>query len=84
MIIFFCNAHGFDNIDSSDTTSDGDDSDSGGGGGSREYNSAGSQFDGGGGGDDFGVFDFCEGEDQQHATKSRPPVDDEPRDAPLN
>ena len=78
-------AHGFDNIDSSDIASDDDDSDSGGGGGSREYNSVGSRFDGGdggGGGDDFGVFDFCEGEDQSHATTSVPPVDDEPRDAP--
>ena len=43
-------AHGFDNIDSSDSASDGDDSDFGGGGGSREYNSADSEFDGGGGG----------------------------------
>ena len=58
-------AHGFDNIDSSDSTFDGDDSDSGGGGGSREYNDAGSEFNGGGGSgdDDFGVFDFCKGED---------------------
>ena len=78
-------AHGFDTIDSSDTAFDGDNSDSGGGGGSREYNGAGSQFDGGGGsgggGDDLGVFDFCEGEDQAHATALVPPVDDEPRDA---
>ena len=43
-------AYGFDNIDSSDSTSDGDDSDSGGGGGSREYNGAGFEFDDGGGG----------------------------------
>ena len=78
-------AHGLDNIDSSDSASDGDDSDSGGGGGSREYNGAGFEFNGGvdgGGGDDFGVFDFCEGEDQPHATAPVPPVDDEPRDAP--
>ena len=57
----------------------------GGGGGrkSREYNSAGSQLDGGGGGggDDLGVFDFCEGEHQPHATVPVPPIDDEPRDA---
>ena len=72
-------AHGFDNIDSSDSVSDGFDSDFRGGGRSREYNGAGFEFDGGGGGggDDFGVFGFCEGEDQPHAT-----VDDEPRDAP--
>ena len=77
-------AHGFDTSDSSDIASSGDDSDSGGGGGSREYNSAGSQLDGGGGsgGADLGVFDFCEGEDQLHATAPVPPVDDEPRDAP--
>ena len=58
--------------------------DSGGGGGSREYNAAGSQFDGAGGsgGADLGVFDFCEGEDQPHATAPVPPVHDEPRDAP--
>ena len=78
--------HGFDTIDSSDTASDGDDSDSRGGGGSREYNGVGSQFDGGGGGggDDLGVFNFCEGEDQPHATAPIPPIDDEPRDAPPN
>ena len=35
-------AHGFDNIDSSDTASNGDDSDFGGGGESREFNGAGS------------------------------------------
>ena len=78
-------AHGFDTIDSSDTTSKfGDDSDSGGDGGSREYNGVDSQFDcgSGGGGDDLGVFDFCEGEDQPHATAPVPPLDDEPRDAP--
>ena len=77
-------AHGFDNIDSSDSASNGDDSDFRGGGGSREYNGAGSQFDGGGGGgdDNFGVFDFCEGEDQPHATAPVPPIDDEPRNAP--
>ena len=77
-------AHGFDTIDSSDTASSGDDSDSGGGGGSREYNGAGSQFDSGGGGGsaDLGVFNFCEGEDQPHATALVPPIDDEPRDAP--
>ena len=77
-------AYGFDTIDSSDTASTGDDSDSGGGGGSREYNDVGSQFDGGGGGGgaDLGVFDFCEGEDQPHATALVPPIDDEPRDAP--
>ena len=77
-------AYGFDTIDSSDTASDGDDSDSGGGGGSREYNGAGSKFDGGSGGsgDNLGVFDFCEGEDQPHATTPVPPVDDEPRDSP--
>ena len=77
-------AHGFDTIDSSDTASTGDDSDSGGGGGSREYNGVGSQFDGvgGSGGADLGVFDFCEGEDQPHATAPVPPVHDEPRDVP--
>ena len=78
-------AHGFDNINSSDTASDGDDSNSGGGGGSREYNDVGSQFNGGSGGcgdDHLGVFDFCEGEDQPHATALVPPLDDEPRDAP--
>ena len=77
-------AHGFDTGDSSDTASSGDDSDSGSGGGSREYNAAGSQFDGGGGSSsaDLGVFDFCEGEDQPHATVPVPLVDDEPRDAP--
>ena len=77
-------AHGFDTGDSSDTASSGDDSDSGGEGGSREYNAAGSQFDGAGGsgGADLGVFDFCEGEDQPHATAPVPPVHDEPRDAP--
>ena len=77
-------AHGFDTIDSSDTASSGDDSDSGGGGGSKKYNGAGSQLDGGGdsGGADLGVFDFCEGQDQPHATAPVPPVDDEPRDAP--
>ena len=75
----------FDTIDSSDTASNGDDSDSGGGGGSREYNDAGSQFDDGGGSDsaNLGVFDFCEGEDQPHATVHIPPVDDQPRDPPL-
>ena len=75
-------AHGFDTIDSSDTASNGDDSDSGGGSESREYNDVGSQFDSGGGGDsdDLGVFDFCKGEDQLHATAPVPPVDDEPRD----
>ena len=63
-------AHRFDNIDSSDSASNGDDSDFGGDGGSREYNGAGSEFDDDGGSDDdnFGVFDFCEGEDQLHAT----------------
>ena len=77
-------AHGFDTSDSSDTASSGDNSDSGGGGRSREYNSVGSQFDGGGGsgGADLGVFDFCEGKDQPHATAPVPPIDDEPRDAP--
>ena len=77
-------AYGFDTIDSSDTASNGDDSDSGGGGESREYNGAGSQFDGGGGSHsvDLGVFDFCNGEDQPHATALVPPVNDEPRDAP--
>ena len=76
-------AHGFDTIDSSDTASSGNDLDSGGGGGSTEYNGAGSQFDGGGGrsGANLGIFDFCEGEDQPHATAPVPPVDDEPRDA---
>ena len=76
-------AHGFDTIDSSDTASNGDNSDSGGGGGSREYNGAGSQFNGGGGSgsDDLGVFDFCEGEDQPHATTPVSPVDDELKDA---
>ena len=79
-------AHGFDTIDSSDTASSGDNSDSGGGGGSREYNGVGSHFDGGGGSGaaDLGVFDFCNGEDQPHAIAPVPPVDDEPRDAPLN
>ena len=77
-------AHEFDTIDSSDTASNGDDSDSGGGGGSREYNGVGSQFDGGGGGGsaDLGVVNFCEGEDQPHATAHVPLVDDEPKDAP--
>ena len=77
-------AHGFDTIDSSDTASNGDDSNSEGGGESREYNAAGSQFNGGGdgGGNNLGVFDFCEGEDQPHATAPVPPIDDEPRDAP--
>ena len=77
-------AHGFDTIDSSDTASSGDGSHSGGGGGSREYNGVGSQFDGAGGsgGADLEVFDFCEGEDQPHATTPVPPVHDEPRDAP--
>ena len=76
-------AYGFDTIDSNDCASNGDDSDSGGGGDSRKYNSVGSQFDGGGGGggDDLGVFDFCEGNDQPHATTPVPPVDDESRDA---
>ena len=55
-------AHGFDNIDSSDSASDGDDSDFGGGGRFGECNGVGSEFDGGG--DDFGVFDFCKGQDQ--------------------
>ena len=74
----------FDNIDSNDSASNGDDLDSGGGGGSREYNGVGSEFDGGGGGgsDDFGVFDFCKGEAQPHATAPVPPIDDERRDAP--
>ena len=79
------NAHGFDNIDSSDIASDGDDSDSGAGSGSREYNGVGSEFDGGGGGSgggNLGVFDFCEGEDQPHATALVPPIDDKSRDAP--
>ena len=77
-------AHGFDAIDSSDTASSGDDSDSGGGGGSRVYNDVGSEFDGAGGsgGADLGVFNFCEGEDQPHATAPVPPVHDELRDAP--
>ena len=78
-------AHGFDNIDSSDSASDGDNSDFETSGKSTEYNSARSEFDGGGGGgggDDFGVFDFCEGDDQSHTTVPVPPVDDEPRDAP--
>ena len=77
-------AYGFDTGDSSDTAYMGDDSDFGGGGGSREYNGVGSQSDGGGGGGgaDLGVFDFCKGEDQPHATAPVPPVDDEPRDAP--
>ena len=77
-------AHGFDTGDSSDTASSGDDSDSRGGGGSREYNGAGSEFNGAGGsgGADLGVFDFCEGEDQPHATAPVPPVHDEPRDVP--
>ena len=77
-------AHGFDTTDSSDIASSGDDLDSGGSGGSREYNDAGSLFDGGGGGGgaDLGVFDFCEGEDQPHATAHVPPIDDEPRDVP--
>ena len=77
-------AHGFNTIDSSDTASCGDDSNSGDGGGSREYNGARSQFDGGGGSGaaDFGVFDFCDGENQPHATALVPLVDDEPRDAP--
>ena len=77
-------AYGFDNIDSIDSASDGDDLDFEGGGGFREYNGAGSEFDdsGGGGSDDFAVFDFCEGEDQPHATAPIPPIDDEPRDAP--
>ena len=84
MILVVDIADGFDTIDSSDTASSSDDSDSGGGGGSREYNSASSQFDGGGGdgGADLEVFDFCEGEDQPHATAPVPRVDDEPRDAP--
>ena len=77
-------ANGFDTIDSSDTASNGDDSDSGGGDGSRKYNGAGSQLDGGGGdgGADLGIFNFCEEEDQSHATAPVPPLDDEPRDAP--
>ena len=77
-------AHGFDTIDSNDTASNGDNSNSGGGGGSREYNDVGSQFDGGGsgGGADLGVFDFCEGENQLHATVHVPPVDNGPWEAP--
>ena len=77
-------AHGFDNIDSSNSVSDGDDLDFRGGGGSREYNCASSEFHGGGGGggDDFGVFDFCKGEDRPHAIAPIPPIDDEPKDAP--
>ena len=67
-------AYGFDNIDSSDSASDGDNSNSGGGGGSREYNN--------GGGHDFGVFNFCERDNQPHATTFVPPADNEPRDAP--
>ena len=76
--------YGFDNIDLSDNASDGNDLDSGGGGGSREYNNGGSEFDGGssGGGEDFGAFDFHEGDDQPHATTHIPPVDDESKDAP--
>ena len=76
--------YGFDSIDSSDNASDGDNSDSRGAGGPREYNGGGYGFDGGsgGGGDDFGVFDFCEGDDQPHATMPIPPTDDEPRNAP--
>ena len=55
-----------------------------GGGGSREYNGGGYEFDGGSGGgsDDFGVFNFCKGDVQPHATTPVPPADDEPRDAP--
>ena len=75
--------YGFDNIDSNDKASD-DDSDSRGGGRYREYNADGFEFDGGnnGGGDNFGVFDFCEGDEQPHATMHVPLADDEPRDAP--
>ena len=74
----------FDNIDSSNNASNCNNSDFGGGGRSREYNSGGYKFDGdsGGGGDDFGVFDFCEGDNQPHATIPIPPADDEPRNAP--
>ena len=74
----------FDNIDSSDNGSNGNNSDSGGDGGSRKYNGQGYEFDVGssGGGDDFGVFNFCEGDDQPHATMHIPPTDDEARDAP--
>ena len=77
-------AYGFDNIDSSNSASDSDDSDSGGGGGSREYNSGGYEFDGGSGGgsDDFGVFNFCDGDYQPHATTSISLADDERKDAP--
>ena len=76
--------YGFDNIDLSDNGSDGNNSDSGNGGGSREYNGGGYEFDGGsgGGGDDFGVFDFCEEDDQPYVTMLVPLVDDELRDAP--
>ena len=74
----------FDNINSSDNAYDGNDSDSRGGGRSKEYNGSGYEFNGGssGGADDFGVFDFREGDDQPHATTPVPPIDDEPRDVP--
>ena len=77
-------AHGFDNIDSSNNAFDGDDSDSRGGGGSRKYNGGGYEFDGGssGGSDDFGAFDFREGDNQPHATMPVPPANDKPRDDP--
>ena len=75
--------YGFDNIDSNDNGSDGDNLDSGGGGGSRKYNDGGYEFDGGsgGGGDNFGMFNFCERDDQPHATMPIQPIDDESRDA---
>ena len=75
--------YGFDNIDSSDNASDGDDSDSGGAGGSREYNNGGYEFDRSSGrsGDDFGVFNFWEGDDEPHATIPVPPAGDKPRNA---
>ena len=76
-------AHGFDNIDSSDSASDGDDSDFGGDGVSKKYNGGGYEFNGGrgGGGDNIEAFDFCEGDNQPHATMPIPPIDNEPWDA---
>ena len=76
--------YGFDNIDLSNNGSNGDDLNSRGGGKSRKYNSGGYEFDddSSGGDDDFGVFNFCKGDDQPHATMPIPLADDEPRDAP--
>ena len=74
----------FDNIDSNDNAFDGDKSNSRGGGRSLEYNDGGFEFDGGssGSGDDFGVFDFREGDDQPYATMPVPLADDNLRDVP--